>query len=294
MGGALGGLEAQVLNLSDPGLWAMISMAAIMGGTMRSPFTAVVFLLELTHDVNVVPGLLIACTAAHGVTVLLLRRSILTEKVARRGHHVMREYVVSALQRLRVGEVMAVDFVTIPATMTVGELAERLARPDAALDHHPAWPVVDEDDQLVGIVTRGDVFRTIAQPEGKSRTVLEAGSDALLVTYPDELLEDAVVRMIRNDVGRLPVVDRQNDRRVVGYLGRTGVLRALGRRLREEHVLEAGWLSVRLRFLRSRVRHTFRRGGGDGRGLGAEAVGVRSRAEKEAGPRGDRPGRSRG
>src|SRR5205807_1509461 len=87
-------------KLPIPGLWAAIGMGATMGGTMRSPFTAVAFMLELTHDVNVLPSLFVACMAADVVTVLLMKRSILTEKVARRGYHVMREYIVSPLHQL--------------------------------------------------------------------------------------------------------------------------------------------------------------------------------------------------
>ena len=99
MGGAIGAIESTVIPGHDAGLWAMISMAAMMGGTMRSPLTAVVFLLELTHDINLLGGLLIACVAAHAVTVLVMKRSILTEKVARRGLHVQREYVVNPFEQ---------------------------------------------------------------------------------------------------------------------------------------------------------------------------------------------------
>src|ERR1043166_8773741 len=106
MGGALGALLGQWMPVGDPGLWAMVGMGAMMGGTMRSPFTGMVFLLELTHDLNALPALLIGCVAALGVTVLLLRRSILTEKLARRGHHITREYSVDLFELLRVSEVM--------------------------------------------------------------------------------------------------------------------------------------------------------------------------------------------
>src|SRR5438067_1865071 len=106
MGGALGALEAHWIPSGDPGLWAALSMGAMMGGTMRSPFTAVAFMVELTHDVNVLPGLLVACVAADAVTVLLMKRSILTEKVARRGYHVTREYIANPLHLLRVQDVM--------------------------------------------------------------------------------------------------------------------------------------------------------------------------------------------
>ncbi len=114
MGGSLGAIEAQWIHAGDTGLWAMISMAAIMGGTMRSPLTAVAFMLELTDDIHVLPALFIACVGAQAVTVLIMRRSILTEKVARRGYHVMREYIVNPLSRVRVDDVMQRDVPSVP------------------------------------------------------------------------------------------------------------------------------------------------------------------------------------
>jgi len=106
MGGALGGVEAGFLPALGPGFWPLVSMGAILGGTMRSPLTGVVFALELTHDVNMLLPLLLAAVVAHGFTVLTLRRSILTEKVARRGFHLSREYAVDPLEILFVREVM--------------------------------------------------------------------------------------------------------------------------------------------------------------------------------------------
>jgi hypothetical protein len=106
MGGALGGLEASFLPDLGVGFWPLVSMGAILGGTMRSPFTGVVFALELTHDVNLVLPLMVAVTVAHTFTVLTLRRSILTEKVARRGFHLSREYEVDPLEIIFVREVM--------------------------------------------------------------------------------------------------------------------------------------------------------------------------------------------
>jgi H+/Cl- antiporter ClcA len=113
MGGALGALEAHVIRPGESGLWGLMSMAAVMGGTMRSPLTAVAFMLELTGDFTALPGLLVACAAAHGVTVLFMRRSILTEKVARRGYHVSREYSVNPFARVRVQDVMERDVPTV-------------------------------------------------------------------------------------------------------------------------------------------------------------------------------------
>jgi H+/Cl- antiporter ClcA/CBS domain-containing protein len=242
IGGALGAVEARWLSLSDPGLWAMVSMAAMMGGTMRSPLTAMIFALELTHDFNVLPALLVGCVAAHTVTVLLMRRSILTEKVARRGYHLTREYSVDPFTLVRVGEIMDDDRLTIPATMSVAELSSRIARGDAAVTRHQALPIVDADDRLVGIITRGDVLRALGQDPQCNTTVLEAGSARLLVTYPDVLVDDALTMMLRNNVGRLPVVSRAEPSQLVGYLGRATILAARLRRIDEEHTREPGWL----------------------------------------------------
>ena len=114
MGGALGGLEARVLPWEGAGFWPLVSMGAILGGTMRSPLTAVIFALELTHDVNVMLPLLLAVTIAHGFTVLTLRRSILTEKVSRRGFHLSREYAIDPLEIVFVREVVRTAVVALP------------------------------------------------------------------------------------------------------------------------------------------------------------------------------------
>jgi CIC family chloride channel protein len=181
MGGALGAIEARWMPMGDAGLWAMISMAAMMGSTMRSPLTAMVFTLELTHDLNVLPGLLVACIAAHAVTVLALRRSILTEKVARRGFHVNREYVVDPLMELRVADAMDREPPTIPATMKVTEFSDKLAKRDRQLSRRQGTLIVDESGSLCGIITRGDVLRAIEEFENPDLSVLDAGSRNLIV-----------------------------------------------------------------------------------------------------------------
>ncbi|MDE3091286.1 MAG: chloride channel protein [Chloroflexota bacterium] len=241
MGGALGAIEAQWIPVGDAGLWAMISMAAMMGGTMRSPLTAMVFTLELTHDLNVLPALLTACIAADAVTVLLLRRSILTEKVARRGHHLVREYIVDPLEILRVGEVMDPGVPTIPANMTVSELAERMTHGDPRLMHRQGTPILDQQGQLVGIITRGDVLRAMGDQTDPPLTVLQVGTRDLIVAYPDELLRDAVRKMLANNIGRLPVVSRTNPRQLVGYVARSGVIEARMRQFQEEHMRDRVW-----------------------------------------------------
>jgi H+/Cl- antiporter ClcA len=242
MGGALGAIEARWMPMGDAGLWATISMAAIMGGTMRSPLTAMVFTLELTHDLNLLPGLLVACIAAHAVTVLALRRSILTEKVARRGFHINREYVVDPLMGLRVGEVMDENPPTILSSMKIAEFSDRVAKRDPRLSRRQGTIILDDSGALCGMITRGDVLRAIEQYDDPDLTVIQVGSRNLVVTYPDEILYEAIDKMVRNDIGRLPVVARENPREVVGYLGRAAVMTARLHRHKEEHEREPGWL----------------------------------------------------
>ncbi|HZQ46385.1 MAG TPA: chloride channel protein [Verrucomicrobiae bacterium] len=240
MGGALGAFASHWLPGGDASLWAMVGMAAIMGGTMRSPFTGMVFILELTHDLNALPALMIGSVAALGVTVLLLRRSILTEKIARRGLHINREYSVDIFNLLRVSEVMDDNPPKISADMPVTRLSDLIAQGDPQYTRRQGTLIVDDEGLLTGIVTRRDVVRALQSKSAASMTVLQAGKRNPIVTYPDELLHDAINKMLKSDIGRLPVVDRDNPRLILGYLGRANVMAARSRHIEDEHVRERG------------------------------------------------------
>ncbi len=243
MGAALGSAASALFHAADPGLWAILGMAAMMGGTMRAPLTSMFFAVELTHDWNTLPGLLVACVAAYAVTVLLLRRSILTEKIARRGHHLSREYSVDPFDIHRVGEVMDRNVPTISAATTVGDFTERLRR-DANLARRQGTPILDGEGRLTGIITRSDLMRALdADPSGAGN-VLDAGTRNPVVAYEDELLRDAAARMLDRDIGRLPVVDRADGKRLIGYLGRSGILAARQRLIDDENRRERGPVPV--------------------------------------------------
>lgn len=251
IGGSLGAVIGHWLPVGDPALWAMVGMAAMMGGTMRAPFTGVVFTLEATHDLNALPALLVGCICALGVTVLLLRRSILTEKLARRGQHITCEYSIDPFELLRVGEVMDLNPPVAPATMTVGELSSRIAQGDPALATRQGTLLLDAENHLAGIVTRGDLLKALQQDPTGKRLLVEAGSSKPIVAFADEPLNDAINRMLKNNIGRLPVVDRANPRHAVGYIGRSNIMAARSRRLEEEELREGGafgkFLPIQLR-----------------------------------------------
>jgi len=176
-----------------------------------------------------------------------MKRSILTEKMARRGHHVMREYIVNPLHLMRVAEVMEKDVPTVPASLPVEGLFQRLADEDPVMARRQEWVIVDDAERLVGLVTRGDLVRALDRDDGEAATVEELGSRRLVVTHADELLEEATAKMIAHDIGRLPVVDRDDPSRLVGLLGRAGVMAVWLHASREEHTRDSGWLSSRLR-----------------------------------------------
>ena len=243
MGGALGALAGPWLPGADRGVWAALGMGAMMGGTMRAPFTAMAFMVEVTHDVNLLPALLVACVAADAVTVLLMKRSILTEKMARRGHHVMREYIVNPLHLMRVADVMERDVPTVPASLPVEGLFQRLADEDPIMARRQEWAIVDDADRLVGIVTRGDLVRALDREDSEVATLAELATHRLVVTHEDELLEEATAKMITHDIGRLPVVDRADSGRLLGLLGRAGVMAVWLHASREEQARDPGWLS---------------------------------------------------
>jgi CBS domain-containing protein len=240
MGGALGAFAASWIPVGDAGLWALIGMAAIMGGTMRSPLTAMIFAVELTRDFNLLPALLIGSVAALGVTVLIMRRSILTEKLARRGHHITREYSIDPFELARVRDVMETDVPRVSASMKLSELSDRIARGDADLSRRQATLVMDDQNRLVGIITRGDIVRALRLKEKEELTVVQAGSRDLVVAFPDEPLYVALTKMLDRGVGRLPVVERHDPSRVVGYLGRAAILSARMKIHEEENIRQKG------------------------------------------------------
>jgi CIC family chloride channel protein len=237
MGGALGGLEATFLPHHGAGFWPLISMAAILGGTMRSPFTGAIFALELTHDVNSLMPLFLAVVIAYGFTVLTLRRSILTEKVARRGYHLSREYAIDPLEILKVREVMRVNVIALPLGATSADGLEELAlaEGDDTPREQRLYPVVDEGGRLAGVLPRAELRRFLsAPPNGDVRRLSEHVISSPVVAYTDDPLRVVVDRMAATGLTRFPVVERAAPDRLVGVISLNDLLQARVRNLEAE------------------------------------------------------------
>ena len=251
---ALGGVYAMAINRLfpgaglAPGAFALVAMGAVFGAASRAAFTFIIFAFEITRDYSSVLPLMLVTVIADGVTMFLMpRSSIMTEKLTRRGLRVHQDYEADVLQQVIVAETMDRNIPTVSSNMRVLELADRISRHDPAVSRHEGLVILGPNGNLSGIITRGDVLRAIEQDPAGELTVLEAGTKDVVVTYGDVLLHDALNTMLRHNVGRLPVVDSNNPQRVVGYLGRSGIMAARQRRMEEEHVREPGWIEQRLR-----------------------------------------------
>jgi len=247
MGGALGGIEAMFLPNEGLGFWPLVSMGAILGGTMRSPLTGIIFALELTHDVNMLMPLLAASVIAHAFTVLVLKRSILTEKVARRGFHLSREYAVDPLEILFVRDAMRTNLAAFKSDSTLDEVRATLNR------HHGQrgqflYPVIDEKNQLHGVITRRHLQKLLSDSDPPSRMLADLAIDPV-VAYPDEPLRVVVYHMAELGLTRFPVVERGDPRKLLGMIGLRDLLAARTRNLEEERSRERV-LRVRLPVLR--------------------------------------------
>jgi CIC family chloride channel protein len=248
---AMGGVFAMAINRIfpaanlSPGAFALVAMGAVFGSASRATFTFIIFAFEITRDYSSVLPLMLVSVIADGIAMLLMpRASIMTEKLARRGLYIHQEYETDVLQQVMVAETMDKEIPALAADTKIGELSDRISRHDPEVTRHQGMLVTDATGKLAGLITRGDVMRALANDPSGNMTVLDAASRDLIVTYPDESLHAAAAKMLRHNIGRLPVVDRNQPQRVVGYLGRSGIMAARLRRLDEEHVREPGWVGL--------------------------------------------------
>lgn len=245
---AMGGIFATGINRLipsaelAPGAFALVAMGAVFGAAARATFAFIVFAFELTRDYNAVLPLMLVCVIADAIAIRYLPNSIMTEKLARRGLDTHSEYETVILKRLRVREVMARDVVTVAPEESIRSVADRFHSGDPRMMLYHALPIVDREGRLVGLATQGDILRALERDPAGTTPVIDAGTRSPLVVHPDESVFEALTKMLLNNVGRLPVVERANPRKMVGYLNRGTVMASWSRPLREETVREPGWL----------------------------------------------------
>jgi CBS domain-containing protein len=214
----------------SPGAFALVAMAAVFGASARATFASMVFVFEVTRDYQIILPLMLATVVADIVATSLMRESLMTEKLSRRGLRVHAEYEVDVFRTTLVGDVMTSDVHTVSDEGTVADARDLFDR-----DTHNAYPLVDDDGRCVGIVSRSDAIAEGAEPTDPVRSI--ASEDVVTVSAGDTLL-DTLNLMLREEVDHLPVVD--DSEHLVGICTRTDILRA--RRQQMEHEQrQRGW-----------------------------------------------------
>jgi chloride channel protein, CIC family len=241
-GALLGRLAEHVPGVHlSPGGFALVAMAATFGAATRATFASIVFLFELTRDYNAILPLMLATVLATLVASAIMRDSIMTEKLTRRGLRVPSDYHADILSTTPVGAVMSRDVETVNWSVSVGEVARRFQA-----NGHGAYPVVDDEGRCVGIIARGDLLRegewTDDSPVGDA-----AARDVVSITSTDTV-SDALETMLGEQIEHLPVIDAD---RLVGICTRTDVMRAR-RTQHDQEQLQPGWRPRRRRESRSR------------------------------------------
>jgi CIC family chloride channel protein len=224
-GVVLGGFASRALphHGIDVRICALVGMAAMFAGASRALLASVVFAFETTLQPLGLLPLLGGCTAGYLVSSLLMRNTIMTEKLARRGVRVPYEYAADFLDLINVADACTKDVATVRADEPISSLRARAAT-------HQGFPVVDADDRLLGVITRRDVLDP-SKPETTRAADLITRAPAVI--FLDNSLREAADHMVRENVGRLPVVERHDPRHVVGFITRSDLLSAHERRLAE-------------------------------------------------------------
>ena len=250
VGAATGAIFGLVISQLFPGLdaaplaFAMAGMAAVFGSSTRATFASIIFVFEITQNYHAILPVMLTSVVADALVSHWLPTTILTEQLRRSGILVNHEYEANIMNMISVGAVMDSDPVIVQETMPVRKLAESIQNNDPELTRHRGIFVVDSGNRLTAVLTQGDLLRMIDSVDAE-HTVKDVATSDVLVTYPDESVADAMLRMLDANIGRLPVVSREDNQKVVGYLSRGNVIEAHLQRLREETDVESGWLTKR-------------------------------------------------
>ncbi len=235
IGGSLGAVLAIGLDYLLPGLHvdlrvaALVGMAAIFAGSSRALLTAVVFAFETTRQPAALLPLLAGCTAAYLISALIMRNTIMTEKIARRGVRVPSEYAADYLEQVSVGTACSRDVATLRTSQALAEV-RRWLNDGEPHSQHQGFPVVDERGRVQGVLTR----RSLLDPQWHyTLTLGELITRPPIAVDESHSLREAADHMVAERVGRLVVVGKDDPHRLVGIITRGDILAAHGKRLRE-------------------------------------------------------------
>jgi chloride channel protein, CIC family len=224
LGGSFGKLVHQWMPsvTASSGAYALVGMGAVFAGAARAPITAIIILFEMTGDYKIILPLMFATAVSTLVSARLSKESIYTVKLKRRGVDIDAGQDLNLMRSIRIGEAMtaASELTTVRLDTSLEELATLFQT-----SHFQGFAVLDERSDLVGIVALSDLERSLTEDQAAG-TVGDICTRRLITAYPDEALEDVIAKIGFRDVGRIPVVDRSNPRRLLGMAYRADIIGA--------------------------------------------------------------------
>jgi CIC family chloride channel protein len=218
----------QAVGANSWGAFAMVGMGAVFAAASRATLFSIVIVFELTGDYEFILPLMLACVIADGVAVLLSSETIFTEKLRRKGIRFSQAMQVNILEMISVEEAMIKKPETITEDTTVGKVANKII-----FTGYHGFPVLNSKDELVGILTQEDIRKALKEGRYKTKAG-EIDTEQMIIAYPDEGLHDVLERMAIHGIGRLPVVDRKNEKLLVGFITRSDIIKAHRKKVEEE------------------------------------------------------------
>jgi CIC family chloride channel protein len=223
IGSAFGRLFPSIT--APAGAYGVVGMAAVFAGAARAPFTAILIIFEMTHDYAIMLPLMTAVVISTILSRALRRETIYTLKLLRHGIDIEHEEMSDIMRTITVKEAMTRDFPTVPDTMRIDKLLNEFHK----TGHH-GFPVVNKEGQLTGIVIQTDVERHLGTSTGKDpQLVSDIATKSPFIAYPEQTL-DRVLGAMEEEYGRIPVVSRDDNRRLLGVLRRHDIIRAYRRK----------------------------------------------------------------
>jgi chloride channel protein, CIC family len=225
IGAAVGGAFGVAVNLLFPSMtapypaYALVGMAAVFSAASRATLTSIIMLFEMTRDYNIILPLMFACVVADIVAWLISKNTIYTEKLIHRGLHVHQDLEANVLHARHIADVMCPTVETLHKDVPIREVWERIVETG-----HQGFPIVNDENRLVGVVTGREVMRAIHHGNEAS-PIGGLIQRSPIIAYPDETLDVAWDRMGCEGVGRLPVMSREDPNRLIGILTRGDLIR---------------------------------------------------------------------
>ena len=227
LGGAYGNIVhgAFPLITAEPGAYALAGMGAVLAGTSHAPLATILILFEITRDYNLILPIMLACVISNVVSNSLNPESIFTESLSRRGFIIRKGQEIDIMESLLVKDAMRKDVQTVSENKSVKALIALMQT-----SRHAGFPVLDSNGNLSGIVTLKDL-RDKVEHDKLEKTIGEIATKDISVAYPEETLNDVLKRLASKDIGRLPVVSRSDNRKLLGIVTRSDIVKLYDKKI---------------------------------------------------------------